>query len=184
MIIIATFSYVTLQSTEEARNRVTRGVDTLSQLQLLLTTLQDAETGQRGFLLTGDEGYLEPYNDSTRAALPAIMAATRALVANDTEQLQRLETISQLSTQKLDELQRTIDLRRAGDTNEAMTIVRNNLGKLLMDRSRALVDDISEAERTALAESEAQRSIASARSVQVTLIGSATSSSSFCSRAR
>ena len=68
--LIAFFTYRAMQSREEAAARVTQTLGTIQALQDVLSNVKDAETGQRGFLLTGEERYLEPYTNA-RAELPA-----------------------------------------------------------------------------------------------------------------
>src|ERR1700712_331462 len=68
VVLISFFSYRALQSSADTSERVTRTITLLQQLQTLLSRIKDAETGQRGYLLTGAEQYLDPYT-SARAAL-------------------------------------------------------------------------------------------------------------------
>src|ERR1700724_2860428 len=78
----------------------------IAQSEQLLSTLKDAETGQRGFVITGDEKYLEPYNTAL-ARLPEELASLKAAtkVTIPAEDLARIE---QLAQEKLSELQTTI----------------------------------------------------------------------------
>ena len=112
--IIALSTYQSLNSRENAAEGVRHTLEVIQQLEGLMSGLKDAETGQRGFLLTGEEKYLEPYSNAT-AALPGNMNALRRLMANDTRQLQRLETLQGLIANKLQELAETIAIRRSGD---------------------------------------------------------------------
>jgi len=171
VLVIAAFSYDSLQSTAVARNRVTQAFNLLDRLQSLLSTLQDAETGQRGFLLTGSEGYLQPYTQA-QAALPGTIASLRTLVSGDTAQRDRLETLAQLAMQKMDELQQTVTLRRAGDSENALSIIRSDRGKAIMDRIRGIQAEMATTERAALAASQAERDAAARQSMEVTVIGS------------
>ena len=72
--LIAFFTYRTLQTREAAVERVTQTLEVRHQLEALLSSVKDAETGQRGFLLTGEERYLEPYTNA-KAALPGELKA-------------------------------------------------------------------------------------------------------------
>jgi signal transduction histidine kinase/DNA-binding response OmpR family regulator len=172
VIVIAALSYQALQGTASARNRVTRGVTALDRLQVLLSTLQDAETGQRGFLITGDEAYLEPYNNA-RAAWPGTLTSLRGLLVDDREQRERLEAIAQLGDRRIALLDQGVSFRRAGDVDRAFGVVRSGRGKVLMDRARELLAQMSAAEAAALAVSQSERETAASGSLQVTLLGSA-----------
>jgi len=79
----------------------TREVQT--QLTLMLSTLQDAETGQRGYLLTGLDEYLEPYESAERG-IDGVVAELRSLTADNPRQQEQLDLIEPLITQKFDEL--------------------------------------------------------------------------------
>jgi CheY-like chemotaxis protein/signal transduction histidine kinase/CHASE3 domain sensor protein len=171
VVIIAVLSYGALQSTAAARERVTRTVAVLDNLQSLLSTMQDAETGQRGFLLTGSETYLAPFTNA-QAALPGALSNVRTLLSDDAEQRKRLDGIAELTGEKMQELERAIGVRRSGDVDGAIAIVRTDRGRILMDRIRGLIGEMAASERATLAATQAEREDLSSRSVRVTLLGS------------
>src|SRR6476469_3517918 len=80
-------------------------------LERLLSILVDAETGQRGFIITGEAKYLEPY-DRARAGLSKSLGEVRSLTADNVEQQGDFERLVDLSQRELSELDRTIALRR------------------------------------------------------------------------
>ena len=121
-----------------AMDRTTLAMRQLSQLN---ASLKDAETGQRGFLLTGDPAYLQPYQQA-RDVLMQQLEALKARTSNDSDQHRLLAQIEEISAQKLRELQETIDLRKSGDLDAAMALVRLDVGKNAMDRLRELIDDL------------------------------------------
>jgi signal transduction histidine kinase len=102
---------------------------------------QDAETGQRGYLLTGNEDYLEPYLDA-EAKLPAQLERVRQLWAGEAGSQGPLERLSTILTGKMSELRRTIDLDHAGRHDEAIALVKTNVGRNLMDEARVLFDQL------------------------------------------
>ena len=110
-------------------------------IQSVLSLLQDAETGQRGYLITGDQSYLEPYNRAL-AQVSAATASLRALTAGQPAQQQRLDALDPLVRAELAELQQTIDLRRLQGFNSAQAVVLSNRGKLAMDGIRGLLADM------------------------------------------
>jgi len=104
-----------------------------------LTILQDAETGQRGYMLTGDERYLEPFNEAltnldSAFANIADVTATRPYLAPS------LTRLREIADQKVRELTVTIDRRKAGDIDGALDIVRSGAGRSLMIDARALIE--------------------------------------------
>ncbi|RZL10443.1 MAG: GAF domain-containing protein [Rubrivivax sp.] len=141
VVIIAFFSYRSLQSSADTAARVTHTLEVMEQLQALLSTLKDAETGQRGYLLTGSEAYLDPYTNA-RADLAVELKALRALTADNPRQLQRLDTLQQMTQLKMTELAETIALRRAGNVADAVALVRTDRGKAAMDRLRAVLGEM------------------------------------------
>jgi CheY-like chemotaxis protein/CHASE3 domain sensor protein len=171
VLFIALLTYRSLQTRSVAAQRVTHTLTVLEQLESVLSLAKDAETGQRGFLLTGEESYLEPYTNAT-SAIPAQITSTRRLIGGNPEQEQRLSTLEQFVGQKLSELNATIVLRRAGDTSGALTVVRSDRGKIFMDRIRALVLQMEAAERGELAGRESEWQSAEMLSSGVTFGGS------------
>jgi CheY-like chemotaxis protein/signal transduction histidine kinase/CHASE3 domain sensor protein len=146
--LITFFTYRAMQSREDAAGRVTQSLDIIRELQDVMSEVKDAETGQRGFLLTGEERYLEPYT-SAKADLPALLKGLRER-ASETATRQRMEALERLSAEKLQELAETIALRRAGDAAGALAIVRSDRGKSVMDRIRAAVGELERDERSLL----------------------------------
>ena len=112
----------------------------------MLSELTEAETGQRGYLLTQKPDYLEPYRAAT-AAIDTKIAALKPLLADEPEQLQRLGTLEQLVADKVDELRHSIALVDAGDATAAMALVATDSGMLTMRAIRQLVDSMRETER-------------------------------------
>lgn len=118
--------------------------------------LQDLETGQRGFVITLDPSYLEPYN----AALPLVdeqILRLREILAPYPEAREPLETLETDIHFKIDELNRTIAEVRAGDREAAVALISTNEGKQAMDRIRAFVDGLIEAVDTRLTEGVANQ---------------------------
>jgi signal transduction histidine kinase/CheY-like chemotaxis protein/CHASE3 domain sensor protein len=155
VVVIAFFSYQSLASRGDTATRVTQTLEVLLQLEALSADLKDAETGQRGFLLTGDESYLEPYTNA-KAALSSGLQNLRARMADNPRQQQRLAALQQLVAEKLEEMNKTIELRRATETSAALTLVRTGRGQVVMDQIRALVADMESEERSLLASRQAE----------------------------
>jgi len=123
-----------------------------------LTRLVDAETGHRGYLLTGDDRFLQPLR-SAEHGLPRDLAELNELTTNDIEQERHLTQIRRLSDQKLSFIHTTDDLRRAGRFADALVLVSSLRGKDLMDQirmhSQAMLD--REEHRLVQRKSEAQQ---------------------------
>jgi signal transduction histidine kinase len=137
-------------------------------LQRLLATMVDAETGERGFIITGSAAYLEPY-DRARETIARDLARVRALVAGDGEQQADLEQLSAIVDLKLQELGAAIGERRNSGFAAAQAQVTTNVGKRTMDGIRAIVARMEARDDAALAtrRTEAERSYNAARVTQL-----------------
>lgn len=117
----------------------------------LLSSLKDAETGQRGYLLARDERYLAPYR-AGRGRVTNTLAQLRLLVADDPAQERRISRLEPLVRAKLTELERTVELARVGRREAAVSILRTGAGQVLMERIRSEIAAFGRAEQRTLAE--------------------------------
>lgn len=124
-----------------ANAAVQRILDIELRLSGVLSLLQDAETGQRGYLLTGDEAYLQPY-EAARRSIAGEMADLTELVADSPGQSGHLAALTKIIDDKFVELASVIDRRRAGTVGEALALVNEGAGKRLMDRLRAILGEM------------------------------------------
>jgi signal transduction histidine kinase/DNA-binding response OmpR family regulator len=104
----------------------------------LLVSLHAAESGQRGFLLTGDRSYLEPY-ERARAEIDGDFETLASSMGGEDER-GRMEDIRRWAEEELDEMKKSIDLAAEGRRDEALAIVRDGPGKALMEKIRASLD--------------------------------------------
>lgn len=111
----------------------------INQIQIerdaLFSALQDAETGQRGYILTGKDTYLEPYSAALER-LPGIRERLERLVAADPYQKSHLQTVERLADAKLDDLRVSIRLRRTQGLQPAMERVQLGQGQRYMEQIR------------------------------------------------
>jgi signal transduction histidine kinase len=126
-----------------------------NQLATVLSLVQSAETGQRGYLLTAGEAYLIPY-DRGVSALPGAVEELGRLVADNPEQQEPVRHLRELVGLKLDELRATVDAKKAGRNDEALATVRSDRGLRLMDAIRQLLTGMESAESRLLRERQAQ----------------------------
>jgi len=137
----------------------------------LLSAMKDAETGRRGFLLTGQEKYLESYNIGTAHAaedLTSLLRATRS----DRQQYARTEALRALTGEKLAELNLTVKLSKSLRRDEALSIVRTNAGKGVMDEIRILCEQMRSSENVKLMENVKEAEKFGRRAFLVTVVGS------------
>ena len=119
--------------------------EVIDTARTLLSDVQDAETGQRGFIITERPDYLEPYR-TAEADIPERIATIRRLTADNEQQTQRITELGGLVVAKLGELRRTIELGQRGDLAAARDEVLSDRGKVAMDNIRRLVGEIIAAE--------------------------------------
>ena len=120
-----------------------------SHLENITSELTDAETGQRGFLYTDKEIFLEPYTNALRT-IPENNKATLELIKDNPAQVQRLKAVDDLTQQKIEELAENIALQRSGRKKEALDAVAAGKGKKTMDSIRAKVDEMNHEESNLL----------------------------------
>ncbi len=128
---------------------VTHTLSVGSAVQSLVNSLVDAETGQRGFLLTQRDVYLEPY-ETGRARVGRNFADLRALTRDNPEQQQRLDEVEPLIRERLGLLAETIALERGGDHDGALALVTSGRGKHVMDKIRGVLRVMADEEQRLL----------------------------------
>jgi len=144
------------------RQSVLHTHEVLQQLDDVLLTLADAETGQRGYLLTNDEPYLEPYRAAVLRADSAVTTLD-SLVGDNPAQVRRVAVLHATVGGKLEELDRTVELARGGGLSDAMAMVQADSGKHLMDSVRAVIAAMQVEEDSLLR----QRNVAASESSRV-----------------
>lgn len=147
-LLTGALAYSNIQSLRADTGRVVHTHEVITELTNLLSAVQDAETGQRGFLLTGDERYLEPYAAALTRAETGLAAVAR-LTADDRVQQTNLRRLQPLVQSRLAELAETVALRRRGDVAAALALVNTDRGKLEMDAFRAQLTAMRTEERRA-----------------------------------
>jgi PAS domain S-box-containing protein len=151
--------------------------------------MQDAERGQRGFLITGDSAYLDPYRTGVQQ-IPESFSKLRKLTADNPEQQRRWPILDQQINIKLDEMKRTIDARQNEGFEAAQRIIETNVGAAAMRTIDQIIDAAYAAEtnlltsRQALGD-EAERTAANLSLIEgvialiIIIVGTAVVSSSF-----
>ncbi|PTL80705.1 chemotaxis protein [Vitiosangium sp. GDMCC 1.1324] len=158
VLLIGLFVSLALKSTRNftgAATSVEHSHRVINGLERVLSSMKDAETGHRGYVLTGDASYLAPYEESQRG-LEAELTRVSELVADDAEQAQRLEALRPLLTRKLDSLSANIELRRTRGFDAALAALRAGEGKELMAAIRSAMEELRQAELKRLESRDAQ----------------------------
>jgi PAS domain S-box-containing protein len=140
--------------------------DVLGRLELLLAAATDAETAERGYVITADESYLEPYERSIQL-IGSQTTRLRELTSDNPAQQQRLAIAVGLVAARMAGLRTVIDLRRSQGFEAAQRQILTGTGKRFHDQIRRVIDEMRTAESGLLVERErlASRSAAIAQSV-------------------
>jgi methyl-accepting chemotaxis protein len=150
LTLVGAVSYDSTSKLIDSAQWVRHTNDVLKGLDELLSGMKDAETGQRGYVITGEARYLEPYQGA-REEVDQKQRALRELTIDSPVQQQRLSAIEPLVVSKFAELQQTIDLRRTKGFEAAAHEVLTDKGKNAMDSIRKLVGEMQEEEAGLLA---------------------------------
>ncbi|PSB23999.1 response regulator [Stenomitos frigidus] len=153
LLFFVALSAISYRSTHQligTAERESHTYEVIGQIEDLLSHLKDAETGQRGYVITGDEKYLEPYNAAVRVLDGRTRERLRVLIQDNPTQQQRLETVDPIITAKLTELDESIRLRRQQGFTAAQKAVQTDRGSQLMGNIRRILLEMEVEERKLL----------------------------------
>ncbi len=133
--VLITCGTVTFQSIQRIRKNsdlLTQAHESIRAIDQLESTLTDAETRQRGYVITGDKDYLGPFN-AAADKMEVHIQRLREYISDKDQRLHKLETLKSLIEQKMNELRVTITLRGQGMPEAAENVVKSDSGKRVMD---------------------------------------------------
>jgi PAS domain S-box-containing protein len=162
-------SYINTQSLIRNNDLVFHTHEVLEDLGIILSLITDAETGQRGFVLTGQEQYLNPYHQAIGRIEERLISATKLTEDNPIQQTSLIQ-LKSLVDSKLDELKQTIELRRHSGQEAAMQVILRHRGEKIMEDVRDLVAEMQQREQELL-QSRLRASATSARRTTWTVAG-------------
>ncbi len=142
------------------------------QVERVLGSAVNAETGERGYLLSGMDSYLEPYT-AARQELPAELDRLQSLTSDNPSQQDRVRELRAALDRRLTVLERAVDMRRRGGPDLSTPLLIGGPGKIEMDRVRAICDSMETEEDRLLAIRTASTN-ASTRRAQVAVIFAST----------
>jgi CHASE3 domain sensor protein len=172
LAIVALVSFLTTRRLLHEASRVEETYNVRERLAAVLSDLKDAETGQRGYLLTGESRYLAPY-ERARRHLGNNLADLRERMRGSASQQARLDDLEPIVRARMAALEPAIALQRADRTDEALRLVRTGEGKRLMDQVRTLVAAADAEEQRRLDERAARAARAAWAALLVQALGGA-----------
>jgi two-component sensor histidine kinase len=149
LLLVNVATFVMIQRTVAFNDQVERSQQVRHAARTLLISLVDAETGQRGFLLSGRSEFLDPYTRAGVAA-PEMMRELEQLTEGDAELGPHVAAMLEAARDKLVDLERTVTLSRTGRTGQAIQMVRAGQGLAQMDRIRTEIAAIEAIENDRL----------------------------------
>jgi len=170
ILTLGSFCYHGTQSLIQTSYWVAHTHEVLSEIAELLAGLKDAETGQRGYVITGREEYLESYRQ-TLDNIDRSAKRLRTLTTDSREHQRRLDTLQPLIQEKFQELDRTIELRRRDGFQAALRVIDEGRGKRAMDSIRDVLKEMSVAEDALLKVRGRDNELASRRLTNVLIFG-------------
>jgi methyl-accepting chemotaxis protein len=170
LVILGTASYRSTTRLIEASELKTHTYVVLQNLGRVLSTMIDAETGQRGYIISGEERYLEPYQTAA-AGVNQIVQNLRRLTADNPNQQRRLDVLDPLIASKFGELRETIDLRTKKGFEAALQVVRSDKGKNVMDEIRKVVAEMENEEKALLEQRDGSAKAGAQTTISVIVYG-------------
>lgn len=148
-VAVTALSEWSARRARESGERVAEVLHRLEALADLKAHIVAIDAGQRGYLLTHDPTYLEPFAESVRS-LPQAEQAVRELVAGLPDSQTRLERLNRLIVDRVDDATQVIETFSSGRAEEAMALVRTDTGRQLSERFRAEVAALESLSQTEL----------------------------------
>jgi signal transduction histidine kinase len=143
----------------------------INQVEIIMGSAKDAETGNRGYLITGEEQYLSPYFQALKD-LPREMERLKLLNANNPSQQHRIVEMRSVTQERLSLLQQGINLRRSGRSDGIHALIVSGTGKAQMDHLRAIADEMDHEEQRLLAVRVAQAKSSANRAKETLAVAS------------
>lgn len=151
---------------------VSAGHDVLLGLAAIQRAITDAESGQRGFLITGDQAFLEPY-EGRADVVAAELARLRSRLAGEADRQVTLERLERLLERRFALLGETLEIVRVGDRERARTLVASGEGRRIQGQVRRLIDEMGRDVEAAVRAAERPATDA-ARQLLVAAVGAST----------
>jgi methyl-accepting chemotaxis protein len=148
VLIGSVLSYRSHALLQQNTNLVVHTYQVMDETRDLLLAAEDAETGQRGFVITGDDSFLSPYLQASERTIPERLRAMETMLKGDSSQPGRVSILRQLLEEKFEELRLTIQERRSHGFEASRVMVENQSGKKIMDEIRNSISEIDQSEQT------------------------------------
>lgn len=170
LLLLSFFTFRLFRNNVENDKWVKHTHHVLENSKELLSNLKDAETGQRGFIITADEDFLEPFYMALERN-NNLISNLKALTSDNQSQQKRIAEAGRLIEDKFNYSKEVIRIRREEGLSKAVTMVSEAQGKLVMDKLREIFSQIEQEERRLLSEREAQAARSQKITERILLVG-------------
>ncbi|MCW3085186.1 MAG: signal transduction histidine kinase [Bacteroidetes bacterium] len=149
LLAVAVFSFKNSEQFIATNQWVNHTHQVLYEFEQVIVNVVDAETGERGYLITGDENYLEPFNNSKTRWFEHI-DSIRGLTADNPTQQENIKLIDGQSRSLLNLMNKCIDVRKTKGLEEATAYIKTGTGKRMMDSLRVMITGAKDVEQQLL----------------------------------
>jgi PAS domain S-box-containing protein len=170
VLAVGVSSYISVRRAGRAANAVAHTDSVLIEREKLLSALKDAETGSRGYLLTGNPAFLSPFNGAGEK-YKASLARLRVLTRDNPLQQIRIDSLESVGTESIDMSDQLVRMRHAGDTITARLLLNTAQSKGVMDHAEGLLAEMEKDEHEVLRKRIAEQSASRFVAVVVIVIG-------------
>ncbi|MEP6905893.1 MAG: CHASE3 domain-containing protein, partial [Gemmatimonadales bacterium] len=171
VLVVGGASYFAVRRSTHAAELVAHTDSVLIEREKLLSALKDLETGSRGFVLTAQPEFLEPFNNA-QPKVGQSLAKLRALTADNRTQQARLDTLESVGSDAIKLSAQLVKYRREGGYETARALISTGQSKMVMDHASSILTDMETTEQALLAERTKLQRETRARAVAVIAIGS------------
>lgn len=172
LLLVTAISYASLLRNTADRRWVTHTHQVLEKLNDVLTNMVDAETGCRGYVLTGDDSYLEPYARAL-SQIHQNVAELRELTADNPRQQRSLDRLEPSISAKFAWIQNILEIRKQQNLAAGVAAVREGSGKRYMDQIRTAISIMKAEEDRLLVERSVELNVSSRATRVIIVIGEA-----------
>ncbi len=171
VLVVGGASYYAVRRSTHAAELVSHTDAVLIEREKLLSALKDAETGARGYVLTGEAEFLEPFNGA-KPKVDESLRQLRTLTADNRLQQARLDTLESVGRQSVDLSAQIVKYRRTGGYETARALINTGQSKMVMDHAASILTDMEGSERALLADRIRLQAESRTAAVAVIAIGS------------
>lgn len=146
VLVFAALTFAMTVREQTSQLRADHSDSVIRTLDIALARFADAEAGQRGFLLTGNEHHLERFR-AAEGDVRAYLATLDTLTRRDASQRARLDTLARLARARFAELERIVEARRDSGLDAVLPVVESDPGRRAMEHTRRVAEEMKGAER-------------------------------------